>query len=89
MLNENLTQKQALWLLNEYVPRRGGRISGITMDKYFIPARSLMLGKEIARPGCGCHFKQFVLMTNSLYNQHEDEIKLIANPPKTKKSAKK
>lgn len=85
MLNSNLTQQEAQWLLEEYAPKRGGRIDGNTMDKYFVPARRLIEGKEIGRPGCGCHFKVFVSITNSMFGQHEAEIKNIAYPPKTSK----
>jgi len=89
MLNENLTQEEALWIENEYRPRSGGRICGTTMDKYFVPARKLMLGKQVDRPGCACQFKSYVQMTNSLYNQHADEIRAIASPPKPKRGRKK
>lgn len=80
MLNPNLTQDEAKWLVEEYAPRMGGRISGETMDKYFVKARTLMLGKQAERPGCACMFKSFVAMTNSLYGQHSEEIKAIAYP---------
>ena len=80
MLNNNLTQEEALWLINEYAPRRGGRISGSTMDAYFVKARTLMLGKQAERPGCACMFKAFVSMTNAMYGQYENEIQAIAYP---------
>lgn len=89
MFNNNLTQDEAKWLIEEYAPKRGGRIDGKTMDTYFVPARSLMIGKPADRPSCGCHFKAFVSMTNSLYNQYESEIKTIAYPPKVKSSGRK
>jgi hypothetical protein len=77
MLNKDLTLEQTTFLLEEYAPKRGGRISGETLDRYFVPARKYMMGKEVGRPGCGCHYKQFVAMTNSLYGQHLEEIKTI------------
>lgn len=87
MLNEKLTQKEALWLLNEYQPRMKGRVSGETMDKYFVPARGLMLGKPVERPGCACQFKSYVMMTNSMFNQHYEAIKTISTPTKKKRNA--
>ena len=89
MLNSNLTQEEAVFLVEEYFPKSGGRIDGNTMDKYFVPARTYMVGKPVGRPGCGCHYKSFVMMTNSMYSQYEAEIKAIAYPPKTKTRAKR
>ena len=80
MLNPNLTQEEAKWLIEEYTPKRGGRISGQTMDTYFVPARTLMQGKPSERPGCACMFKSYVMMTNSMLGQYEAEIKAIAYP---------
>jgi len=80
MLNENLRPEEAVWLLNEYQPKRKGRVSGETMDKYFVPARSLMLGKPVERPGCACQFKSYVMMTNSMFDQHYEAIKTILTP---------
>ena len=88
MLNTNLTQEQAKWLVEEFAPKRGIRIDGKNMDKYWIPARTLILGKESERPSCGCHFKAYAQMTNSLYGQHEAAIKEVAYP-KTKKSGRR
>lgn len=89
MLNEKLTQEEALWLLNEYQPKRGGRVSGETMDKYFVPARSLMLGKTVERPGCACQFKSYVMMTNSMFDQHYEAIKTTSTPKKKKNAVSK
>lgn len=89
MLNKDLTQEQAVFLVEEYYPKSGGRIDGNTMDKYFVPARTYMTGKPTSRPGCGCHYKAYAAMTNSMFSQHEEEIKTIAYPPKTKTRAKR
>ena len=89
MLNPNLTQEEAKWLIEEYVPRQGGRISGDTMDRFFVKARTLMMGKPAERPGCACMFKSFVMMTNSMFGQYESEIKAIAYPVVKKSGRKK
>lgn len=80
MLNQNLTKEEAKFLVEEYAPKMGGRISGETMEKYFVKARTLMLGKQAERPGCSCMYKAFVSMTNAMYGQYESEIKAIAYP---------
>ena len=89
MLNNNLTQEEAKWLVEEYAPRRDGRISGDTIDKYFVPARGLIQGFKSERPGCGCHFKAYVAMTNSMYSQHEQAINDIAYPKIQSRGRKK
>ena len=83
MLNNNLKQEEAKWLIEVFAPKMGGRIAGDTMDKYFVPARTLIQGKPSERPGCGCHFKAYVQMTNSMYGQHSDAIREIAYPKVT------
>ena len=89
MLNENLTREEAQWLINEYKPKSKGRVCSITMGKWFIPARSLMMGKQVDAPGCACQNKSYVMMTNSLFNQHEEEIKRIATEPIKPKRGRK
>lgn len=90
MLNKDLTQAEAKFLVEEYAPRMGGRISGETMGKYFVPARTLMQGKPSETPGCSCMYKSYVMMTNSMYGQYQEEIKAIAYPViKTSRGRKK
>jgi len=88
MLNEKLTQQEATWLLDEFQPKRKQRISGVTMDKYFVPARAAMLGKQVDRPGCACQFKSYVMMTNSMFDQHYEAIKTLSEPKKIKNASK-
>ena len=80
MLNPNLTQGEAKWLIEEFAPHTGWRIDGKNMELYWVPARSLMLGRKVERPGCGCEFKAYVAMTNSMYSQYSEQIKAIAYP---------
>ena len=79
MLNENLTKGEAQWLINVYQPKMGLRIDGGNMDNYFIPARRLITGKQINKPSCGCEYKVFAQITNSLFDQYKTDIEAIAN----------
>ena len=88
MLNKELVQEQAIWLIEQYKPKMGGRLDGTTMDTYFVPARALMTGKPASRPGCACHYKAYAAMTNNMFGQYEAEIQLVAYPPKTKTRVK-
>jgi hypothetical protein len=83
MLNNNLTQEEAKWLVEVFAPKMNGRIDGTRMDQLFVPARTLIQGKPSERPGCGCHFKAYAQMTNSMYSQHEGAIREIAYPKVT------
>ena len=81
--NKDLTQEEAQWMIENFTPAvQNGRISGDTMEKYFVKVRSLIMGKPVGRPGCGCHYQAYVAMTKSLFGQHYAEIEAIANPPK-------
>ena len=80
MLNPNLTQEQAKWLVEEFAPRMGNRVDGKNMDNYWLPAREYILGRKIDKPGCGCEYKAYVAMTNSMYGQHEVAIREVAYP---------
>jgi hypothetical protein len=46
-----------------------------------------MLGKKVDRPGCACQFKSYVMMTNSMFDQHYEAIKLVSTPKKKKRNA--
>jgi len=75
-LNSNITKKEAAWLVNEYEPKSTLRVDGHTMDTIFLPARRIMSGNyEMNKPSCGCEFKVFAQVTNSIYNQFQGEIK--------------
>jgi hypothetical protein len=84
MLNPNLTKDEALWLLNDFQPKMGGIVNGKSMGKYFIPARELITGKPSEAPGCGCHFLAYAKMTQSMFNQHKEEITVLANATEEK-----
>jgi len=91
MLNPNLTQEQAVWLVEVFASKMNGRIDGKTMDTLFLPAREYIMGRKIEKPGCGCEYKAYAAMSKSMYGQHEAAIKEIAYPPKkvTKRGRKK
>jgi len=78
MLNENLTKEQAVWLVETFAMRKNGIVNGKTMGEYFLPAREYITGKAVEAPGCGCHYLSYAKMTASMYDQHAEQIKVIA-----------
>ena len=89
MLNPNLTKEQAGWLLLDYAKHKDLRIDGTTMDRYFIKARRLMTGKDIGRPSCGCEFRVFAQISNSMFSQYKTEIEAVAATEPITKGRKK
>ena len=88
--NKDLTQEEAKWIIDNFTPSvQGGRLDGHTITNYFAKVRSLILGKQVDRPGCACQFKSFAAMTKGLFGQHHEEIKSIAYPPKKKRGRAK
>jgi len=85
MLNENLTKEQAIWLIEVFSTKMNGIVNGKTMGEYFLPAREYIMGKPAEAPGCGCHYLAYAKMTNSMYGQHYDQIKVIAYGDQTEK----
>ena len=77
-----LNKKDAKWLMDVFQHKMGGRVDSNTMLKYFLPAREILTGKKQSLMGCSCHYKAYVDMTNSIFSQHLEEIKLKANPTK-------
>ena len=83
MLNPNLTKEEAIWLIEKFAPRMGGIVNGNSMSIYFLPARTLIMGKPAEAPSCGCHYLAYAKMTSSMYSQYKEEIHTIAYPPVT------
>lgn len=78
MLNPNLTKEDAQWLINEFNQMRGGRIDSKTIGM-FTKAINLIRGTNSGNPSCSCQWKSQSSIANSLYGQHEANIKEIAN----------
>tara|TARA_R110000824_G_scaffold184343_3_gene365311 strand:- start:3266 stop:3502 length:237 start_codon:yes stop_codon:yes gene_type:complete len=75
---QNLSKEDALWLLNVFAPMRMGTIGGGTIQR-FVKAINLMKGTNEGVPSCGCEYKMKAAIANSLFGQHIEQIKTIAN----------
>ena len=73
-----MTKEQAQWLLGEYAQvRQLGRVSK-WIDSH-IQAMSIIKGKNVNKPSCNCEYAAYANMASSMYEQHLDYIKQVAN----------
>lgn len=83
--NNNLSQEDAKWLLEFYGVKysNGGRID-VTTIQYHQKAFNLIKGTNQPVPNCNCHWVSASKVAQSLYSQYEEDIRAVANPPKTR-----
>ena len=84
--NSNLQQEDARWLVEFYAPKMGYRIDNSTIQ-WHNKAFNLIKGSNDPVPSCNCHWVSASRIAQSLYGQHEAEIKAVAYP--VKKTRKK
>lgn len=75
---EHLTKEQAKWLVEEYSPKRGGRINTASMGM-FINAYNLLRNVNHTPKCSSCEARSLAGVANSLYEQFENEIKKLAD----------
>ena len=85
--NKNLTQDQALWLINEYPKFIGRRIDNSSIQQH-LKAFNYIKGSNETVPSCSCQWVSASKVSESLFSQYKAEIELIANPPKTTRKSK-
>lgn len=68
-----MTKDDAIWLVEEFAPKRKGTISGKTIGM-FMKAINLILDQNRQIPSCGCEFNVMGKIANSAYEQHEQRI---------------
>jgi len=76
MTIEHLTKEQAEWILNDYAKIRTHSYLNGYINEH-VKFQSMIRNKKIERPGCGCEFQSFADVSNSLYEQFEQQIKDI------------
>ena len=76
-----ISKEDALWLVEEYGPKRGYRIDSTTFGMY-LKAFNVMKGTDRKVDCMSCEGKTIAALAKSIYEQYEGEIKAIAYPPK-------
>ena len=89
--NENLTQEQAKYIIEEVIPKSGWRIDRTTLG-YWEKAHNFAFKEQVGQPGCSCEMVATMKVWQSRINQYEQQIRDVAYPPKpttTGKSSRK
>ena len=79
-----ISKTDAQWLLEVYGPMRGFRIDNGTFGTY-LKAYNLMKGTERKVNCTSCEGRTIAAMANSMFEQYQEEIKVIATKTTRKK----
>ena len=77
--NKNLTEGEARWLVEFYAPKMTYQINN-TSIQYHQKAFNYIKGTNTPVPSCSCQYVSAAKIAQSLYSQHEAEIRKIAYP---------
>jgi hypothetical protein len=77
--NENLTQDQARYIIEEVLSKRGYRIDRTTLG-WFEKAHNLAFKEQVGQPSCSCEMIATYNVWNSRLSQYEQQIRAIAYP---------
>lgn len=79
-LNEQLTQDQARYIMEEVVPKAGYRIDHTTLN-YWMKAHNYAFKEQVGIPGCSCEYVATMNVWQSRISQYKPQIEAIAYPP--------
>jgi hypothetical protein len=78
--NEQLTQEQALFVLNEVFPIFTHRIAHSTLSK-IAEGHNLVFKEQVGVPGCSCEYRAQHQLWVSRLEQYKSQIEAVAYPP--------
>jgi hypothetical protein len=78
--NEQLTQEQARYILEEVVPKASYRIDRTTLG-YWEKAHNYAFKEQVSQPGCSCEMVATMNVWQGRINQYDPQIRAIAYPP--------
>ena len=77
--NEQLTQQDAKWILEDLVPTSGYRIDHTTLSNW-AKGHNLCFREQVSVPSCGCEYLATMKVWQGRINQYDPQIKAIAYP---------
>lgn len=77
--NENLTQVDAKYIMEEVIPKVGYRIDRTTLG-WWERAHNLAFHEQVSQPGCSCEMIATYNVWSSRISQYIDRIRDIAYP---------
>jgi hypothetical protein len=78
--NEQLSQADAQWILEEVVPKSSYRIDHKTLA-WWRDAHNKAFKEQVGIPGCSCEFVATMRVWQGRINQYDPQIREIAYPP--------
>jgi hypothetical protein len=78
--NEQLSQADAKWILEDVFPKAGYRINHDTLVPWR-DAHNKAFAEQVGISGCSCEFVAQYNVWNSRLSQYSDKIRTIAYPP--------
>jgi len=73
-----ITKEDAVWLVEEFAPKRGGMVSGKTINM-FLRAINTILKQNRKAPSCSCEYRTVAAIANNVYEQYQSEILKVYN----------
>ena len=77
---QNITQADALWVMERAFPIFSYRIAHPTLS-ILAEAHNKVFEEHVGVPGCGCEYKAVHAVWTSRLNQYKQQIEDIAYPP--------
>jgi hypothetical protein len=78
--NEQLSQADAQWILEEVVPKASYRIDRTTLG-YWEKAHNFAFHEKVGQPSCSCEMVATMNIWQGRINQYDPQIRAIAYPP--------
>ena len=78
--NENLSQTDAQWVLEQVFPVFSHRIAHPTLSK-LMEGHNKVFQEQVGIPGCSCEYKATHMVWTSRLDQHKSQIEERAYPP--------
>ena len=78
--NEQLSQADAKWIIEDVLPKVGYRINHDTLTPWR-DAHNKAFTEQVSIPGCSCEYIATMKVWQGRINQYDPQIKAIAYPP--------
>jgi hypothetical protein len=77
--NEQLSQADAKWIIEDLVPTVGYRIDHKTLSSW-AKGHNLAFKEQVGIPGCSCEYTATMKVWQGRINQYDPQIRAIAYP---------
>lgn len=78
--NDQITQEQARWIIEDLIPTHGHRINHQTLSNW-AKGHNYAFKEQVGVPGCSCEYVATFNVWSSRLNQYRSQIEEVAYPP--------